>query len=87
MSSRYEDRKLHQKDTCVQGIYPAFRKINENVNVDDRLKRRSRNGGYIAWKNVPANATDEELRRSSRNGGYVALSGNKSQSSASGMNA
>jgi hypothetical protein len=29
-----------------------MKKINESVTVDEKLKRRTRNGGFIAWPNT-----------------------------------
>lgn len=49
MNSSVENKTYKQKNTSANNIYLVMKKINESVNVDEKLKRRTRNGGFIAW--------------------------------------
>jgi hypothetical protein len=49
MNSNLENKTYTQKDTSVNNIYLVMKKINESVTIDEKLKRRTRNGGFIAW--------------------------------------
>jgi hypothetical protein len=49
MNSNVENKNYKQKDISVNNIYLVMKKINETVNIDEKLKRRTRNGGFIAW--------------------------------------
>ena len=52
MNSNLENKNNKQKDIGVNNIYLVMKKINENVNINEKLKRRTRNGGFIAWPNA-----------------------------------
>jgi hypothetical protein len=52
MNSNVENKSYKQKDISVNNIYLVMKKINETISIDEKLKRRTRNGGYIAWPNA-----------------------------------
>jgi hypothetical protein len=52
MNSNVENKSFKQKDISVNNIYLVMKKINETISIDEKLKRRTRNGGYIAWPNA-----------------------------------
>lgn len=52
MNSNVENKNFKQKDISVNNIYLVMKKINEKVLIDERLKRRTRNGGFISWPNA-----------------------------------
>lgn len=52
MNSSVENKCYKQKNMSVNNIYLVMKKINESVTVDEKLKRRTRNGGFIAWPNT-----------------------------------
>ena len=49
MNSKIESKSYKQKEIGVNNIYLVMKKINETVTIDEKLKRRTRNGGFIAW--------------------------------------
>lgn len=52
MNSSVENKCYKQNNMSVNNIYVVMKKINESVIVDEKLKRRTRNGGFIAWPNA-----------------------------------
>lgn len=60
MNSSVENKTYKQKNTSANNIYLVMKKINESVNVDEKLKRRTRNGGFIAW---PDTLNQNNLRK------------------------
>ena len=36
-------------ETTVNNMYLLMKQLNSTVVIDEKLKRRTRNGGYIAW--------------------------------------
>ena len=52
MNSSVENKSYKQENSSANNIYLVMEKINESVTVDEKLKRRTRNGGFIAWPNT-----------------------------------
>lgn len=46
---------IKEEDKRIKNLYTVFQQLNAEVKIDDRLKRRTRNGGYISW---PKNNSD-----------------------------
>jgi len=49
MNGNVENKSYKQENTSINNNYLVIKKINETVNIDEKLKRRTRNGGFIAW--------------------------------------
>lgn len=48
MNSNFENNnKAIEKG--VTNIYLVMKQINASVTIDEKLKRRTRNGGFVAW--------------------------------------
>ncbi len=64
MNSKVKNNNYMQKESSVNNIYLVMKKINKTVNIDEKLKKRTRNGGFIAW---PKTMDHQNLQESSSN--------------------
>jgi hypothetical protein len=56
MNSNIQIENAKTQDNRINNINMLMKQINASVTIDEKLKRRTRNGGFIAWPQVQTRA-------------------------------
>jgi hypothetical protein len=59
MNSNIQMNRNKTQDTRVTNMYLLMKQINSSVTIDEKLKRRTRNGGFIAWPQAKTQARNQ----------------------------